>query len=130
MRLFWKTTKPTASFIPKLKVKASKIASDIALQVWNGAVDRTPVASGELRASWNLSVGRPNFTTVGNKNSSPGVGVSALPRPVTPALVKVPLNKARYFIANGKSYANNVEHGSNTIRPHLMLTRAVQSIGF
>lgn len=130
MKLVWKTPKPTFSFIPKLRLAVSQHALDLALQVWNGAVDRTPTLSGELRASWNVSKGSPNYKVVGLPRSSPGPSLSPLPRPTAPALVAGSLRSAKYFVTNGKSYAGHVELGSVTVPPHLMLTRAIQAIDF
>lgn len=124
----WVTSKPTLSFIPFLKKRASKRALEIAQQVWQGAVDRTPVGSGELRASWNLTAGQPSFHTVGEKNSSPGSASGTVPLPAMPKITPLPLRTARYFVSNGKGYAGHVEFGSISIQPHLMLARAVQAV--
>lgn len=126
MRLVWTTPKPTDSFIPKLKKAVSQLALDKAMNIWLGVVDRTLVDSGELRASWNLSVGKPDFTTVGEAHSSPGSAGGTLPKPSRPKLQAVPLINARYFVANGKTYGPHVEFGTQSIRPQLMLTRAIQ----
>jgi len=128
MNITWATPKPTRSFIPKLRRAASQRTINIALTVWKGAVDRTPVASGELRASWTLSAGRPDFTTVGEAGSAASDTSGALPKPSPPTLKPTILSQAKYFIANGKDYASIVEFGSTTIRPHLMLTRSVQAV--
>ncbi len=127
MKLSWITPKPTKSFIPKLRRQASQRVIDIATAVWQGAVDRTPTRSGELRASWNLTPGRPSFESVGNPDSAPDV-TTALPKPVAPVLKPTVLLQAKYFISNGKSYARYVEFGSSSISPHLMLTRSVRAV--
>ncbi len=128
MNITWSTPKPSTSFIPKLRKEAAQKSLDIAIQIWKGAVNRTPVASGELRASWNLSTNVPNFTTVGDSNSSPGRTDSILPKPTVQKIVPGPLGSTRYFISNGKSYARKVEFGTRSISPHLMLTRAVRAV--
>ncbi len=127
MRLTWVTPPPTKRFIPRLRMQASKYALDIAKAVWQGAVDRTPVASGELRASWNLSFGAPNYSTVGDATSSPGRSVAPLPPPSMPNLKPVPLRNAKYYVSNGKEYSGYVEYGTVTIPPQMMLDRAVKA---
>jgi hypothetical protein len=128
MRVYWTTGKPTLSFIPFLKKRVAKKALEVATTIWEIAVDLTPASSGELRASWNLSQGQPNFSTVGPSDSSPGTGPS-IPKPTKPVIPEVELRDAIFYITNGKAYAGHVEYGSNTIPPHLMLTRALQITG-
>jgi len=128
MKISWVTPKPAFSFIPKVRKAASQKALDMATAIWQGTVDRTPVGSGELRASWNLSRGRPDFSVVGEKDSSPGPGLVAVAKPTAPNLTAGVLSSARYYVANGKLYAKHVELGSASIRPHLMMTRAIQAI--
>jgi len=123
MSLSWKSPKPSFSFIPKVRRAAAQHALDLAEAVWQGAVDRTPVRSGELRASWTLSKGKPIFATVGNRSTN-----SVLPPPSMPKLKATVLGSAKFFVSNGKSYGPHVEYGSSTIMPHLMLTRAIQSV--
>jgi len=128
MKVSWTTPKPSKLFIPLLRRKAAKKTLRIAEAVWQGVVDRTPVASGELRASWNLSLGAPSYETVGSPDSAPsGSGVS-LPRPEMPQLQVPVLREAKYFVSNGKGYAGYVEYGSSTRPPALMLTRAVKAV--
>jgi hypothetical protein len=128
MRVYWTTPKPTLSFIPFLKRHVARKALRVATEVWDLTVDLTPVQSGELRASWNLSQGKPNYTTVGLPGSSSNFA-SPLPRPSKPNLPEVDLNDAVYFVTNGKSYASYVEYGSKTNAPRLMLSRAIQIVG-
>ena len=125
--LTWIGPKPTQSFIPKIRSAASKRALDIAKAVWIGVVDRTPAMSGELRASWNLSAKRPNYTTVGPSDSASQLA-TPLPKPSLPNISPSILSNARYYVTNGKTYVKPVEYGSPTTVPALMLTRAVQSI--
>jgi hypothetical protein len=127
MSLTWLTSKPTLSFIPKVRREAAQRALNIAENVWQGAVDRTPVASGELRASWNLSRGKVNYSTVGLVDSSPSITGSSLPPPQMPKLSAGSLGSAVYHVSNGKRYAPHVEFGSATITPRLMLTRSIQA---
>ena len=125
----WYTAKPTKSFIPFLKTKAAKKSLDVAKAIWKGAVDRTPVGSGELRASWNLSVGSPSYKVVGSTDSSPGPSAATIPSPSMPNIRVPNIGQAKFYVTNGKSYARYVEYGSKTITPRLMLTRAVMSVG-
>lgn len=123
MRLRWISPKPVESFVPKIRRKAAEHTLEIAQAVWLGAVNRTPVATGELRASWNLSQGGPDFSFVGH-----GVSSGQLPPPSMPGLEVQALSSSKFFVTNGKPYAGHVEFGSSTIMPHLMLTRAIQAV--
>ena len=128
MKLQWVTPVPSKSFIPKLRKRTSEKTLELAQAVWTGVVERTPVGSGELRASWNLSLGAPNYQTVGAVDSSPGPSGAPLPPPTLPNIQAANLRNARYFVANGKTYAGYVEFGSPTTAPSLMLERAVRSV--
>lgn len=128
MRLTWTNGTPVARFIPFLRNRASVKTLNVAKAVWQGAVDRSPVASGELRASWNLSVGAPNYETVGDSNRSPGKLSVPLPPPTLPSIQPLPLKNAKYFVANGKEYASFVEYGTVSISPQLMLSRSVAAV--
>lgn len=123
----WIGPKPTRSFIPKVRLAASRHALNIAKAVWVGVVDRTHVDSGELRASWNLSARKPNYTTVGPSDSATLLA-TPLPKPTLPIIRPTILRNARYYVTNGKTYARSEEFGSPTNTPVLMLTRAVQSV--
>jgi hypothetical protein len=128
MRVYWKSGTPLASFIPFLKLRVVKKAMETATTVWEIAVDLTPVNSGELRASWNLSQGEPNFTTVGSPDGASRSGVP-IGKPGKPILPEVDLSDAVFYVTNGKRYASYVEYGSPNNPPRLMLTRAVQIAG-
>jgi hypothetical protein len=123
IKMTWKSPKPSFSFIPRVRRAAAQRTLDIAEAVWQGAVDRTPVDSGNLRASWNISKGKPILLSM-------NTGVSGAPSaaPGMPALTVTALGSAKFFVTNGKDYAGHVEYGSSTITPKLMLTRAIQSI--
>lgn len=128
-KLFWVSPKPTKSFIPKVRRQAAQRALDIAEAIWIGVVDRTPAVSGELRASWNLSRGKPDLSVVGKINGSPASG-SPLASPTMPKLKAGALTSAKFYVTNGKSYGPLVEFGSPTNIPRLMFTQAIRSIEF
>lgn len=128
MRVYWKSATPLASFIPFLKRRVSRTALESATKIWEIAVDLTPVNSGELRASWNLSQGEPNYATVGSPESSKRSG-PPMGKPGKPVLPMVDLNDSVFYVTNGKRYAPYVEYGSPKNAPRLMLTRAVQIVG-
>jgi len=125
----WATAKPSFSFIPKLRKEAAQFTLDIAVAVWEGAVDRTPVHSGELRASWNISPGKPSYEVHGLPDRAAD-SISPLPKPGLPLLKVGSLRRPKFFVSNGKTYASLVEYGSATNVPRLMLTRAIMSVDF
>lgn len=128
MNVTWSYNPPNRHFLPKLRRQASKKALDIALNIWENAVSFSPVASGELRASWDVSRGSPSYLVVGKADSSPGKLGAPLPPPPPPNVTpSASLFQSKYYITNGKTYAGYVEYGSATIPPQLMLTRAVRA---
>lgn len=128
-KLFWASPKPTKSFMPKVRRQTAERALNIAEAIWTGAVNGTPVNSGELRASWNLSRGKPDLSVVGKINGS-SANTSPLAAPTMPKLKAGALTSAKFYVTNGKEYGPLVEFGSPTNVPRLMFTQAIRSVEF
>jgi hypothetical protein len=82
----------------------------LALHIFTGVVQKTPVDEGYLRAAWNVSLNRPEFITVAGEkgdssliNSMAGGGMNM----GGGSLGLFP----RIFITNGLPYAAVVEYG-------------------
>jgi hypothetical protein len=89
-------------------------------QLYTAIVSKTPVDTGQVRASWNLSKDSPNFTTVDEGTD--------LPPPQTP---KLRLKKYEYplvFISNGKPYVDLLESGSSRQAPAGMVAISMAEI--
>jgi hypothetical protein len=82
----------------KLGITANNMVRLIALHIFTGVVQKTPVDEGYLRAAWNISLNEPVFIeTPGQKGSG-----------------DLPTNLGffpRIFITNGLPYAAVVEYG-------------------
>jgi len=122
----WKTGLPP-QIDKRLKEAVEKKAYDLANLVFKGVVSRTPVRTGQLRASWNVSPDSPNFNTVGPREKSTGSAAAPLSPPPPASFQRS--RTATYHVSNGKTYAEQVEFGSPTNRPHLMLARTLASLG-
>lgn len=92
-------------------------------QIWSDLMVYTPVQTGQLRASWNVSEGAPDYSTV----DSGGSISSPLPPPQQPRLA---LRDAfpEVFICNGKPYAGYVEDGTAKMGPRGMVARALANV--
>lgn len=99
-----------------VKEKTVRIANFLFTEIVNG----TPVYTGQLRASWNISAQLPNYTTV----DSGGAKGSPLPPPVLPKLASLP-DYPTIFICNGKVYASIIEYGTAKAAPAAMVRLAI-----
>lgn len=120
--LVWST--PPSPFIDDLEEYVAQYTLNLAKIIFKKAVAYTPVHSGELRASWNLSYGAPDYTTEGHPDKSPRHPVSVSPKPRVPPFS--PRKGAIWYVTNGKRYADYVEFGTPKMWPKLMLTRAIE----
>ncbi len=46
----------------KMELSVDVVARKVALEVYSGITEKTPVDTGRAKANWNLSVGRPNLS--------------------------------------------------------------------
>lgn len=101
----------------------SEEIAELANSVFNGCVDRTPVRSGNLRASWRIEYGgSPDMSSfvIGGTPDSP---MSA------PTAGKIPKGALNVYIVNCTPYADLVEDGGPKNPPHHMLALTLQSLG-
>lgn len=81
-----------------LGITVSNMVRLLALHIFSGIVQKTPVDKGYLRAAWNLSLNREEYVTTpgvsGNHNLPSQLGLFP-----------------RVFITNGLPYAAVVEYG-------------------
>jgi len=75
----------------------------LATKVYNKIVARTPVDTGQARASWNMSKNNPDFSTVDT-----GRG---LPAPEAPKITFAGGEYPLIHISNGKPYIWRLENG-------------------
>ena len=119
MTIQWTTGKPRQVEAALKKQLADSVFA-LAEEVHTNVILFTPVQTGELRASWNLSANKPNFKTVG-----PRKGVSKDRVTVPPHRKAKQVKGAyKYYVSNGKRYVQAVEHGTPKMAPRHMLRRA------
>lgn len=105
----------------KLTGQAGERSGRIARQIYSGVVKRTPVLKGDLRASWNVSVGQPDYTlTTGGSEANP-----LPPKPFPDLRIK---QLDIIYISNGQPYARKMEYGGSNKAPQGMLRVTIASI--
>lgn len=106
-------------FIDEATIEETK---RLASKIFRGVVARTPVRTGQTRASWRKSVGEVDRTTV-EAGGSPG---SPLPPPANPNIKMTKPEKI--FVTNRKGHIGYLEHGSPTTAATGMVAATLASI--
>jgi hypothetical protein len=94
----------------------------LAVKIWNKAVDFSPVYSGSYRASWQISIGALSFK-YDNSSNSPG----SVPSPTVPSITLAGRAMDKIFVSNGAPYSYLVEYGGPTNPAHHVAHRAVSA---
>jgi len=110
----------TKEFIDKA-INSEK--GELAVKVWEKAVDLSPVFSGRYRASWQISIGGLSFT-FNNTSSQP----NSVPAPTAPSFTVAGRAMDKVFVTNGAPYGHFVEYGSPTNPAHHVAHRAVGAV--
>lgn len=90
-------------------------------EIYNGAVNRSPVYSGSYRASWRIGFGAPDEST-----TTGGSPLAPLPRPPF-YWPKGYVMGDTVYISNNQPYAMRIERGWSDFAPHGVLAVAVAS---
>jgi hypothetical protein len=101
---------------------AKNRALEIAEKVFVGVVERTPVRTGQLRASWRASLGSVDTSKVFHTDPA-----SPLPPPIFPLKV-VPVNSIIH-ISNSHKYVIPIEFGHSKQAPYGMVRVTLASLG-
>lgn len=110
-----------SNFMKTVEKDVKRRVVDVANQVFEGVVARSPVLSGAFRSVWTLSEGSPNF--VQNMDKLTGV----IPAPKLPAIrptAKFPV----LYVANGQPYGWLLENGSSKKAPLGMVSVTIANI--
>lgn len=97
------------------------LTMNVAEEIFDGVVSRTPVFTGDLRASWVASASENSAVVTG------GTVDATLPPPVFPA----DLRRAKphvIYIMNSTPYAGLVEFGGPTNPPRAMVQKTLSSL--
>ncbi len=109
-------------FIKNVNIAVKDAAIDVASAVFEGVVDRSPVYTGNFRASWRLS-----HTSEDSSVSDGGSPGSPLPAPKTPKLSGVP-DFPILFVTNYKPYSVRLEYGWSKQAPSGMIRTTLDSL--
>lgn len=110
-------------FMHEVRSDHKKLCESTALEVLEAVVDRTPVYTGDLRASWKISVSKPDLgIVVGGTPSSP------LAAPDIPKTLGQLPDFPTIYVTNSTPYAEAVNDGSPTNAPVHMLELALLSL--
>lgn len=118
-----KWTVDPREFIPEFVGKHSKLCEEVAIEIYAGVIQRTPVDTGNLRASWNIAEGREDLTIV--------VGGSVR-NPLPPPKIPTTLGKLPDYpiinVTNSQPYADVVENGGPHNEPRKMVALTLESL--
>lgn len=102
-------------FAKKIGATKQAVFQKATLDIWNGIVLKTPVATGRARASWNVAVGNAD-------SSIPAEGQHGIP--AAPDLKKIDGNQVVWITSN-LPYIEPLEHGHSQQAPNGMVTLTV-----
>lgn len=103
--------------------KHRKKCEEIALQVFAGVVERTPVISGDLRASWKIGIeGVDGTIETGGSPQNP------LAAPTVPTSLEGLSDFPVINVTNSQPYAEQVENGGPKNRPRHMVQLTLESL--
>ncbi len=105
-----------------LKSETINETKRVASQIFKGVVKRTPVETGQTRASWRKTVGQVDRTTV----DVGGSAASPLPPPRNPNIRMDTLEKI--FITNRKGHIGYLEDGSPSTEASAMVAATLASL--
>lgn len=107
-------------FVDDVKQVHKRMCEGLAIDFYSGVIARTPVYSGDLRASWKISHTSPDLGVV--KGGSPESPLAPPEIPVTiPGLSIFPV----IHVTNNTPYAEAVNDGSPTNAPVHMVELAL-----
>lgn len=95
---------------------------EIAKQLFDGIVARTPVRTGSARASWTASIGSPSWIVRRNSDPLSPLGPPSFPLTAVPAFEKV-------YISNATPYIMPLEYGWSKQAPAGMVRVTLASLG-
>ena len=108
-------------FAQVLQEDIADLTVRVAEQVFNGVVSRTPVYTGNLRASWVVGTSENYYQASGG---SPG---NVLPPPIFPTGLRSAKPQLIY-IMNTKPYAGLVEFGGPKNAPRAMVQQTLSAL--
>jgi hypothetical protein len=108
-------------FLPKVQGDIVDLTVTIAERIFDGVVSRTPVYTGNLRASWVVGVGENYYRATGGSPSN------VLPPPTFPAGLRS-MKPQLIYIMNTTPYAGLVEFGGPKNIPRAMVQQTLSAL--
>ena len=109
-------------FLNDVKISLKNHAVELASAVFEGVVDRSPIYTGNFRASWRLSHTSEDLTT-----TTGGDPKSPLAAPKTPRLSNVP-DFPVLFVTNATPYSIRLEYGWSKQAPNGIIRTTIDSL--
>jgi hypothetical protein len=117
---FW--SRSPKEFIGVVNAKVYELTRKRAIDIYEYAVEYSPVESGAYRASWTINEGEPKFFFVGRQPRFQ----AELDAPPTPIGLSTKFYR-KFFVANGAPYALRLENGWSDQAPRGVLRQAIKS---
>lgn len=118
--MFW--TVDPLKFMKDIDTSVARKTLEVSEEIFDGVVEKSPVDTGNFRASWNVSVNVADVNTV-----TGGVSASPLGPPKFP---KLSLDKGDVVIINNSThYGPALENGHSDQAPLGMVAVTLASLG-
>lgn len=110
-------------FIPEFKGKIAAITEEVAIEIFAGVISRTPVRTGNLRASWRIKEG-----SVDDSITESGSVESPAPAPKIPSKISFSTEYPTIYVTNYQPYAGFVNNGTPHHPPVSMVELTLASL--
>lgn len=103
-----------------------KFAVELSQDILYGVVEKTPVVTGFLRSSWNVSLNSPVIVK-GEKTGNPNASTQIATSRGALTLAKMQGGE-KIFFTNGTNYGQHVEYGTSKFEGRAMMRRTIADI--
>lgn len=110
----------------KVSNNIRKFAVELSQDILYGVVTKTPVITGFLRSSWNLSLDAP-VVVDGEKTGNPNASLQLAVSRGALTLAKMKGGETVY-ITNGTEYGQHVEYGTSNFEGRAMMRKTIAEI--
>lgn len=117
-------------YLEKAQGRFRDACANVAREVHNKIIDRTPVDTGRARGSWNMKVGEgPDTSALADGSGVSAAEAGALARSTQRTLMgyRDPL-KQTIWVSNDVSYIEGLEHGSSKQAPLGMMALTLAEV--
>lgn len=118
--MFW--TVDPLSFMKDVNISVARKTLEVSEEIFDGVVEKSPVETGNFRASWNVSLNVADETVV-----TGGSAASPLSPPKFP---RISVDKGDVVIINNSThYGPALENGHSDQAPHGIVEVTLASLG-